>query len=209
MKSFSGSPRIFRGAVVAVDPTGPFGHHIAFQYNPDQVTRKLQPRGLPEPRAVAPTDAGRLYGAPVETVSLTMDIDATDQLEQGDAMAATTGIAPQLAALELLLHPRTAAVVERAALLLAGTMEILPPEAPLTLLIWGPGRAVPIRIESLSVTEQAFDPLLFPTRATVELSAHVLSYNDLPVGHPGYALYLVHQVMRETMAAAAVGSAQT
>jgi hypothetical protein len=32
----------------------------------------------------------------------------------------------------------------------------------------------------------------------------VLSYNDLPLTHPGYSLFLAHQVVKETMAA--VGS---
>ncbi len=203
MRSSPGGTRVFRGAVVSVDPTGPFSRPVVFQYNPDQVTRKILPRGQHGPQAVAPADAGRVHGAPIETVSLTIDIDATDQLERGNVVAATTGIAPQLAALEGLLHPGTASAIQNAALLLAGTIEVLPPEAPLTLLVWGPGRAVPIRIESLNVNEQAFDPLLFPTRATVELTAQVLSYNDLPIGHPGYALYLVHQVMKETLAGAA------
>jgi hypothetical protein len=31
----------------------------------------------------------------------------------------------------------------------------------------------------------------------------VLTYNDLPVTDPGYALFLVHQVMKETMATVA------
>lgn len=100
----------------------------------------------------------------------------------------------------MLLYPSTAQVVENAALLAAGTIEIVPPESPLAVLVWGPGRAVPVRIQTLSITEQAFTPDLFPTRASVDLSAQVLSYDDLPVGSPGYALFLVHQIMKEAMA---------
>lgn len=200
MRSFPGSPRTFRGAVVAITPMSPLPRLIVFQYNPDQVTRTLRPRGATSAQS-ATADAHRLWGAPVETVSMTIEVDAADQLEQGDPVASASGIAPQLAALEMLLHPSSAQVVANSALLLAGTIEILPPEGPLTVLVWGPGRVVPVRIDSLTVTEQAFDTALFPIRASVEFSAQVLSYNDLPVTDPGHALFLVHQVMMETMAA--------
>ncbi|MFD8262911.1 hypothetical protein ACFV19_29285 [Streptomyces griseoluteus] len=196
MRSFPGSPRVLCGAIVEVDPTSPLSRLVVFQYNPDHMTRALRPRTVaPGPAA----DARRISGAPVETVTMTIEVDATDQMEQGDPRAAV-GIAPQLAALEMLLYPSTAQVVENAALLAAGTIEIVPPESPLAVLVWGPGRAVPVRIQTLSITEQAFTPDLFPTRASVDLSAQVLSYDDLPVGSPGYALFLVHQIMKEAMA---------
>lgn len=203
MGSFPGSPRTLRGAIVAVDPASPLSRLVIFQYNPDQVSRTLRPRGVPTGQAVGPADAHRVWGAPVETITLTVEIDATDQLETGDPIAATTGIAPQLSALEMLLYPSSALVIANAALLLAGTIEILPPEGPLTVLVWGPGRAVPVRLESLTITEQAFDQALFPIRASVQLSVQVLSYNDLPVTDPGYALFVVHQVLKEAMATVA------
>ena len=131
---------------------------------------------------------------------MTVEVDATDQLEAGDPVAAVTGIAPQLSALEMLLYPSSSLVIANAALLLAGTIEILPPEGPLTVLVWGPGRAVPVRVESLDITEQAFAPSLVPIRASVAISAKVLTYDDLPVTDPGYALFLVHQVLKETLA---------
>jgi hypothetical protein len=187
------------GAIVEVDPASPLSRLVVFQYNPDRMTRSLQPRASASGRAA---DARRLPGAPVETVAMTVEVDAADQMEQGDPVAAV-GIAPQLAALEMLLYPRTAQVVANAALLAAGTIEIVPPESPLAVLVWGPGRAVPVRIQSLGITEHAFTPDLFPTRASVDLSAQVLSYDDLPVGSPGYALFLVHQVMKEAMAVVA------
>lgn len=131
---------------------------------------------------------------------MTVEVDATDQLEAGDPLAAVSGIAPQLSALEMLLYPSSSLVIANGALLAAGTIEILPPEGPLTVLIWGPGRAVPIRVDSLEITEQAFAPSLVPIRASVALSVTVLSYDDLPITDPGYALFLVHQVLKETLA---------
>ncbi len=203
MGSFPGSPRTLRGAIVAVDPRSPLSRLVIFQYNPDQMTRTLRPRSAPGDQQVGAADAHRVWGAPSETITMTVEVDATDQLETGDPVAAVSGIAPQLSALEMLLYPSSTLVIANTALLLAGTIEILPPEGPLTLLVWGPGRAVPVRLESLTITEQAFDPALFPTRASVELSVQVLSYNDLPPTDAGYALFLVHQVLKEAMATVA------
>lgn len=203
MGSFPGSPRTLSGAIVAVDPLSPLSRIVVFQYNPDQVTRTLRPRGAPAEQQVGPADAHRVWGAPTETVTMTVEIDGTDQLETGDPVTAATGIAPQLAALEMLLYPSSTLVIANSAMLLAGTIEILPPEGPLTVLVWGPGRAVPVRLESLTITEQAFDVALFPIRASVELSVQVLSYNDLPPTDPGYALFLAHQVLKESMATVA------
>ena len=203
MGSFPGSPRILRGAIVAVTPLSPLSRIVIFQYNPNELRRTLRPRSAPSEQQVGPADAHRISGAPTETITMTVEVDAADQLETGDPVAATTGIAPQLASLEMLLYPDSLQVIANTALMAAGVIELLPPEGPLTVLVWGPGRAVPVRLSDLTITEQAFDPGLFPTRATVEVSLQVLSYSDLPVSDPGYTLFLVHQVLKETMASVA------
>jgi hypothetical protein len=203
MGSFPGSPPTLRGAIFAVDPRSPLSRIVIFQYNPDEVTRSLRPRGAPS-EETGSADANRIWGAPIEQIRMTVEIDATDQLETQDPVAAVSGIAPQLSAMEMLLYPSSVTVIANAALLLAGTIEILPPEGPMTVLVWGPGRAVPVRLESLEITEQAFAPAtLFPIRASVALSAQVLTYDDLAVTDAGYALFLVHQVLKETMATVA------
>jgi hypothetical protein len=203
MGSFPGSPRILRGAIVAVTPLSPLSRIVIFQYNPNELRRTLRPRSAPAEQQVGPADAHRIWGAPTETITMTVEVDAADQLETGDLVAATTGIAPQLASLEMLLYPDSLQVIANTALMAAGVIELLPPEGPLTVLVWGPGRAVPVRLQDLTITEQAFDPGLFPTRATVEVSLQVLSYSDLPFSDPGYTLFLVHQVLKETMASVA------
>ena len=60
-------------------------------------------------------------------------------LEQPDQNANTVrfGIAPQLAALEALVHPTTAELETLGGLSRSGTLEILPPEAPLVLFSFG------------------------------------------------------------------------
>jgi hypothetical protein len=129
-----------------------------------------------------------------------VEIDATDQLERPDPTAVTMGIHPQLAALEMLLYPKTALVIANAVLAALGTVELIPPEAPLTLFVWGPKRILPVRLTDFSITEESYDVNLNPILAKVGLSLRVLSYSDLPPTNPGYALFLAHQVVKETMA---------
>ena len=59
---------------------------------------------------------------------------------------------------------------------------------------------VPVRITSLGITEQAFNPALSPIRASVDVSAQVLTYDDLPLTDIGYGLYLAHLVAKEILA---------
>lgn len=208
MSTFPGSPRTLRGAIVAVEPRNPLARIVLFDYNPDEVSRSLKPRGAASGAGPGPGDAHRIWGAPVETISLTVEVDATDQLAANDPVAAVSGIAPQLSALEMLLYPSSSLVIANTALLQAGTIEILPPEGPLTVLVWGPGRAVPVHVDGLEITEQAFAPSLVPIRASVAISATVLTYDDLPVTDAGYSLFLVHQVLKEALATVgAVGGA--
>ena len=70
-------------------------------------------------------------------------------------------------------------------------------EGPFILFVWGPQRVLPVRLTSLSITEEAYDPLLNPIRAKAELSLNVLSYHDLGVLHPGHWLFLAHQMAKE------------
>jgi hypothetical protein len=209
MTSFPRSPRIMKGAIVGLDPFNPLASIIIFQYNPDTMRRTLQAQAAGA-RAGATgaagdrTEALRLRGAPVETITLDVDVDATDQLANGNALATTMGVYPQLSALEMLLYPKSALVIANTVLALAGTIELIPPEAPLTLFIWGPKRVLPVRLTTFSITEEAYDVSLNPIRAKVNLGLRVLSYSDLPMSHPGYYLFLAHQVVKEVMAS--VGS---
>jgi hypothetical protein len=198
VSTFPRSPRTLRGAVVAIDPFNPVASVIVFQYNPESLTRSIDPQ--------IGTDGGsrsevlRLKGAPKETISADIMIDATDQLEKADPKAARIGIYPQLSALEMLVYPKSSLVIANTLLTLLGTIEILPPQAPLTLFAWGPSRVVPVAVQSMSITEDLHDVNLNPIRAKVSLSLRVLTYDDLPVTHPGYGIFLAHQVVKETFA---------
>lgn len=198
MSTFPGSPRLLKGALVGIDPLVPIPSVVVFQYNPDTLTRRLEPRAVS-----ADGDRGeafRLTGAPKETITLSVEIDATDQLEQANPLTLSTGIYPTLAALETLLYPKTAMVIANTILNAIGTIEVIPVEGPMVLFVWGTQRVLPVRITSLNITEEAHDPLLNPIRAKVELSLSVLSYHDLPTLSAGNALFMAHQIAREVMA---------
>jgi hypothetical protein len=206
---FPGSPRTSRGALIGLDPANPLASVVVFQYNPDETTRTLQARaasgaGL---SGGARNEALRLTGAPIENISLAVEIDASDQLEGGDPLARSLGVYPQLSAMEMLLYPKSSVVVANTALALLGSIELVPVEAPLTLLVWGRKRVLPVRLTQFSIAEQAYDPGLNPIRARVSLGLRVLSYSDLSVTSPGYHLFLAHQVAKEVMATIASASA--
>ena len=191
-------PRVLKGAIVGVDPLNPLASVVVFQYNPDTMTRRLEPRATSGEGDRG--EAFRLTGPPKETITLNIEIDATDQLEQANPLTTTVGIYPTLAALEMLLYPKSAIVIANTVLSLIGTIEVIPVEAPMTLFVWGPQRVLPVRLTSVSITEEAHDPLLNPIRAKVDLSLTVLSYYDLPLTSPGDALFLVHHITKEVMA---------
>jgi hypothetical protein len=197
--SFPRSPRLLKGALVGMDPANPVASVILFQYNPHTLTRTLQAQSVGN-QSGARAEATRLQGAPQETINLEVTIDATDQLEVGDDTAISSGIHPQLAALEMLLYPKSSLVVANAALMALGTIEVIPPVAPFTLFIWGPKRVLPVRLTEFRVTEDSHDPHLNPIRARVSLGLRVLSYNDFPVSHPGFHVFMAHQVVKETLA---------
>jgi hypothetical protein len=199
VSAFPNSPRLLKAAIVGIDLFNPLASIIVLQYNPESLTRTIQPQTIGNEEG-ARTDVLRLTGAPIETIRLDAELDATDQLEQSDPIATALGIYPQLSALEMLVYPKSIKVIIDTALMAVGTTEIVPPMAPFTVLIWGIKRVVPVRVADFSITEEAYDVNLNPIRAKVSLGFRVLSYNDFSITHPGYYLFLAHQVVKETMA---------
>lgn len=199
MTTFPGSPRLLKGALVGVEPVNPIASIIVFQYNPATMTRRLEARSTGGDGGDQ-AEVYRLTGPPKETITIKVEIDVADQLEQGSPLAVANGIYPALSALEMLLYPSSERIIGNAITAAIGGIEIIPPEAPLTLFVWGPKRVLPVRLTSFSVTEQAYDPALNPIRAEVDLSLEVLTTSDFQVTHPGYNIYLIHQIAKEAMA---------
>jgi len=194
------SPRVLKAGIVLVDPdSGHVQRVISLQYNPDTLQREytIAAHGESGDRS----EAMRLKGPPVETITLEAEIDATDQLEASDSSARELGIHPQLAALEVMVYPTSQVPQSNQALAAMGMLEIVPMEAPLTLFVWSKNRVMPVRVTSFSISEEAFDAALNPIRATVSLTLRVLSVNDLGFKHRGGSLFMSYLANKEGLAA--------
>ena len=207
--TLSSSPKLVKGGLVVLAPGGSTVlRTIALQYNPDTLSRSYQVQGTGGDGGGERAQPFRLKGPAIETIKLDAEIDATDQLEFPDSHANTVayGIGPQLAALESLVNPSVDELLSVAAQGANGTLEILPPEAPLVPFIWSKNRVVPVRVSDFSITEEAFDPALNPLRAKVSLGLRVLSTDDLGFTHRGGTLFLSYLRTRETLAAKSGGA---
>ncbi len=203
------SPRLLKAGLVLLDPdNGQVLRVISLQYNPDNLSRSLQIQALAAEGADR-SEALRLKGPPVETFKLEAEIDATDQLQfpEQNRTVVQHGIHAQLAALETLVYPASAALQANNSLAGSGALEIVPMESPLALFVWSKQRAVPVRVTEFSVTEEAFDPLLNPIRAKVSIGLRVLSVDDLGFSHKGGSLFMTYLKNKEALAAKAQGAA--
>lgn len=174
---------------------------IALQYNPDTLSRTLQVQGMGD--HANRSEALRLKGAPIETLKVEAEIDATDQLEFPDrnGVAISVGLFPQLAALETLIYPASSELISNNSLASAGTLEIAAMESALTIFVWSKSRVLPVRLTDFSITEEAFDPALNPIRAKVSLGMRVLSVDDIGFDHKGGSLFMVYLQQKERLAA--------
>jgi hypothetical protein len=49
---------------------------------------------------------------------------------------------------------------------------------PTVLFVWGPGRILPVRVTSLTITEKLYDATLNPTHAEAQVELRVLSLEE-------------------------------
>ncbi|MBT9528179.1 MAG: hypothetical protein IV105_23225, partial [Rhizobacter sp.] len=175
---------------------------IALQYNPETLSRSFQVQGVGGDAGAEKAQPFRLKGPAIETIKFDAEIDATDALEQPDqnANAVQYGVAPQLAVLEALVNRSVDEMLAINEESKSGTLEILPPEAPLVLFVWGANRVVPVRLTDLSITEEAFDAALNPVRAKVSIGLRVMSTDDLGFDHRGGSAFINHLRSRESLA---------
>jgi hypothetical protein len=204
--NFTVSPKIIKGGLVVLAPGGgAVQRTIALQYNPDTLTRSYQVQGVGGDGGGERAQPFRLKGPAIESIKVEVDIDATEQLElpEQNANAVAFGIAPQLATLEALVNPSVDELLSNAAQSANGTLEIIPPEAPLVIFVFSKNRVVPVRVTDFSITEEAFDVALNPIRAKVNLGLRVLSTDDLGFQHKGGTIFLGYLRAREALAAKA------
>jgi hypothetical protein len=203
------APRLLKAGLVVLAPGGATARRvISLQYNPDSLSRSYQVQGVGGEGGGERAQPFRLKGAAIETLKLEAEIDATDALEspERNPAAAEVGIAPQLAVLEALINPTTVELLAIDADARGGTLEILPPEAPLVIFVWGRNRISPVRVTDFTVTEDAFDPDLNPIRAKVSIGLRVLNVDDLGYAHRGGTLFLTYLRAREALATRAPGA---
>lgn len=201
MTGFPGSPKLTRAGLVLIDPeSGAVDRILTLQYAADSLTRSIEAQQIAdEPDRSQPL---RLTGPAIETITLEAELDATDQLERPDENGDTVeaGLFPALAAMETLLHPTSAQLETQKAQLGAGSFQITPAQTPLAIFVWSRHRVVPVRLTSLSITEEFFDARLNPIRAKVSLSLRVLSVDDLGFAHRGGGLFMAYLQAKEGLA---------
>jgi hypothetical protein len=186
MGTFPRSPRIQKGAFLRYDRASPNGKLIVFPYNPEALVRRISPAPANNPGG----DAG-------ETIDLTLELNAADELQNaqpGDP-AVRYGLHPILSALKTLLEgdDLQPSIFSR----------LIPPNQSaecLTLFLWGSNRTLPVKMLSMQITENAFDVALNPIQARVELSMQVLSAVNLRSGSLGYRAYLNHKQRMQELA---------
>lgn len=177
------SPPLLRGAIVQLmeDLGTVIPNIIPFQYNPATMTRSLKPwnpfevdqtnRGAQAPM-VQPYD-------PEETYKLALELDATNDLEDGNPIAIATGVASRIAAMQKLVEPSQGLFGDliASAQSLSGGIEkqATRPSIPVALFIMGPGLILPVRVTSLSIVVKEFTPTLYPHMAEVQLELRVLT----------------------------------
>jgi hypothetical protein len=205
---FPRSPKFLKGALVSFPShfLGPVPNVIVFQYNPEKLSRSLAHRSSPseagEERGGAVEDVHRVEGAPVETIDVTIELDAADQLAEvgRHPHVLAHGLHPALAALELLLYPSSSQKLKLDILRRGGSVQVTSYDLPLTLFVWGKSRVVPVHLTNFSITEQAFDQQLNPIRAEVQLGMRVLTDMELQESSLGRGAYTVYQTQKEVLA---------
>jgi hypothetical protein len=203
---FPGRPRLEKGALLVYDsqePNARPSYRVVFQYNPEQVRRTFtarSPQAPPSNAGAAREDVLRVPGPPVETITMTVVLDAADQVGQANSPGLDDGLHPTLAALELLLYPSTALVNQLDQHAAQGEVQVQPADVPLVMLSWGRSRTVPVMLSTFSITEEQFDPLLNPIQAKVELGMKVLTYMEFKSSSAGRDAFISYQRQKEQLA---------
>ena len=216
------SPRVVKGALVQIlrDVVGIVPNVVPFQYNPEKLSRSLTPwnpfevdqanRGSRAPTVQPYT--------PKESFTLILDLDAADDLGAGNPLAGRAGIADRLAALKKLALPTRGLLGDLIATVSAirsgSAAHIDRPTVPILLFVWGPGRALPVRITSFAVEETLFSPLLFPIQAKVTLSLEVLTpdvfrCSEDPLARIAIAAYEATRAQEDALAISNVSNSVT
>lgn len=131
-----------------------------------------------------------------EGISFDIRLDATEDLDEGNAIAGEFGVLPRLSTLELMMHPKSESLIGGLVDLLGsdGGFSFADKEKPpIVLFIWGYTRVLPVNLTSMSITENEFNTHLAPTRATVNVNMSVIEGKNIP--------YTYSKVLKEVTSA--------
>ena len=180
-------PKVLRGAFVEYGLSLP-PLLFAFQFNPETLTRgrtaSYTPSGADgsgngcrEGSEAQQRSCLSQVQVSEESISLTLSLDATDDLNDGGGLAGQFGIGPQLSVLELMIYPKTDQLFGFPLGNLGATDQFGSSQAkaiPILLFVWGRKRVMPVVMTSINITEQEYFPDLNPKRATVAVQLKVL-----------------------------------
>ncbi len=186
---------------------------LVFEFNPRTLSRTrtvtVQTGDVPGTRGgydfALPTETPRVsQGVTVqpETFSVTILLDATDRMDNGDPIAPAFGVQPELDTMRSMVEPKSqgpGGVQLLSSLGLGGARAFQRHEsASVILFVWGT-HILPVFLTSVNVDEKAHLPSLVPYRAEATLSMRVIEGNN-----PFYQVEKVRQV-----ASAALNTVQT
>jgi hypothetical protein len=153
---------------------------IIFQYNPETIEHTWsQPDTGGAAKSGSLSNSHSVPNDPGEAFSFNLIMDANDDIGGGNPLAIATGLYTRLAALEMLLYPSNPKQDLLGGLLGLGSNkkgQSVPSKIlPTALFVWGPFRIIPVRVTSLSITENRYDTLLNPVHAEAKIGLRVLT----------------------------------
>jgi hypothetical protein len=175
---------LLNGAFVQLleDIVGFLPNVVAFQYNPETITRSLEPWN---PMAVDRADRGsqaptvQPFDVPEKFSGFQLQFDATDGMAVDHPVYDQFGIEPQLAAMRKLVQASRGLIGDLTSsykdLTQGSAGEATRPTVAPTLLVLGKRVILPVRITSFSVEEKMYSPTLYPIMATVNLDMEVMT----------------------------------
>lgn len=188
---------------------------ISFEFNPQSITRTrsitINTGDSPATRGgydfALPTETARAaqgVSMDPETFSVTILLDATDRMDEGEPIATAFGIQPEIDTLRSMVEPKTqgpGGVQLLSSLGLGGESAIATREfASVLLFIWGL-RILPVFLTSVQIEEKAHLPSLLPYRAEATLQMQVIESSN-----PFYDVETLRQVVSSAINTGRLGA---
>jgi hypothetical protein len=166
---------------------------LSFEFNPQTISRSrtitVQRGDLPANRGgygfMSPLETSRAAQGvtmEAETFSVKILLDATDRMNDGDPIAATLGVQPQIDTLRSMVEPKIQGPGGLQVLSALGQLSeraLFHREHPSVILfLWG-HYILPVFLTSVRIDESAHLPNLIPYRAEADLTMQVIESSNL------------------------------